>query len=111
MGWLSSGFCQFPEHQRVPKQFCWFSKNLKLRGCGGARRPPKMVGRWSEGGRKVVVWRLQPGSQGVVLCELAVAARVSIFGSCSAIPHVICFLNTASSLSDQQAARISHLGI
>ena len=74
----------------------------------------EVVGAWSEGGRKlvgggrlVVVWRLQPGSKGGTVG----ASRISVFGSCSAILHVIWCLSTVYILSDQQAARISHLEI
>ena len=77
-------------------------------------RGSEVVGAWSEGGRKlvgggrlVVVWRLQPGSKGGTVG----ASRISVFGSCSAIIHVICFLSTVYILSDQQAARISHFEI
>ena len=44
------------------------------------------------GGRKLVVWRLPPDSKDAMLFELAVAKRVSIFGSRSAVPDVMCFL-------------------
>ena len=78
----------------------------------------RVVGRWSEGGRSVVGrrseigWRWSFGGCSLVLkVWYCWSSRISIFGSCSAILHVVCFLSTVYILSDQQAARISHLQI
>ena len=60
----------------------WLEGWSEMVGDGGRRwsEVGRRVGRWSGGGREVggnwsavVVWRLQPGSKGVVRFELAVA--------------------------------------
>ena len=61
-----------------------------------------VVGNWLA----VVVWRLQPGSKGVVLLELHVFPWVTEWKSSRDL-----FFSTVYILSDQQAARISHLEI
>ena len=70
---------------------------------GGGRRG-KVVGNWLA----VVVWRV---AAWFFWCGTVGASPISIFGSCSAILHAICFFSTVYILSDQQAAGISHLEI